>query len=210
MHKINWNPEKVSADGLIPAIIQDSVTQQVLMLGYFNEESFRQTLETGWVTFFSRSRKRLWQKGETSGNRLQLVTMDLDCDSDTFLVKVKPQGPTCHRNTVSCFGDGRANSFELSQLEQIIHERKSDVASKNRSYTQSLFEDGLDRLAQKVGEEAVETVIAAKNNAVKPLENEAADLVFHLMALLEFRGSSWSKVVQVLGQRFGANRKPLE
>ncbi len=191
---------------LIPAVIQNVESKQVLMLGYFNQASYQETLKSGKVTFYSRSRERLWTKGESSGNYLELVELFLDCDQDTFLVKVRPHGPTCHTGDWTCFSEERPPSESsggfgfLRDLEMTIEERIKN-AQKTDSYVAKLCSGGLDRVAQKVGEEAVETLIASKNDHTDALINEASDLVFHLMILLKFRDQSFSKVVDCLRLR---------
>lgn len=188
--------------GLLPAIIQDPSSQQILMLGYMNEEALTNTMETGKVTFFSRSKGRLWTKGESSGHELHVEKIETDCDRDSILVMARPLGPTCHRGTVSCF-DGEASldlSF-LARLDGIIDERYR--TRPQGSYTTQLFERGIDRMAQKVGEEAVETVIAAKNSDTAELVSESADLIYHLMVLLRGRELSLTDVVACLRQRHG-------
>jgi len=186
--------------GLLPAIVQDAQTSAVLMLGYMNEESFKKTLDTKKVTFYSRSRQCLWTKGETSGNVLDLVDLDLDCDQDALLLKVNPVGATCHRNTKTCFD----HDFEfINKLEDVIRER---IESKEQhSYVSTLVQSGLDRVIQKVGEEAVEVLIAAKNESDAEFEEESADLIFHLLLLLQVKGKSFSDIVRVLKKRSSAN-----
>ena len=175
---------------LLPAIIQDAQSQKVLMLGYFNKASYQKTQETGKVTFYSRSKQRLWTKGETSGNELLLVDIKLDCDKDTFLVRVNPSGPVCHLG----------NYGFLSDLEGIISERKEKgVASE--SYVASLFDKGINTIAQKVGEEAVEVIIEAKDDNTDLFLNESADLLFHYLVLLQAKGHSLEDVVRVLKSR---------
>jgi phosphoribosyl-ATP pyrophosphohydrolase/phosphoribosyl-AMP cyclohydrolase len=186
--------------GLIPAIIQHADTGQVLMLGYMNEAAMQATRESGLVTFFSRSRNCLWQKGETSGNSLALVEMIADCDRDTLLVQARPAGPICHQGTISCFGDqGPQGLGWLAELGVLIEGRKS--ADSQTSYTASLLHGPLERCAQKVGEEAVETVIAALSQTDERLRSESADLVYHLMVLLATRGLSLRDVVSELQTR---------
>jgi len=192
--KLNWN----KSEGLVPAIIQDSKTEKVLMLGYMNSESLEKTLESKKVVFFSRSRQSLWVKGETSGNFFHVVDIQPDCDGDALLVKVTPEGPACHRNTETCFDVSPAIRF-LEGLEEIIDERLKNPEAG--SYVASLKERGLDRIAQKVGEEAVETVIASKNGDSAKFEEEAADLLFHLMVLLKFKNSSLERVADQLKGR---------
>ena len=169
--------------GLVPAIVQDAKTEQVLMLGYMNEDSLAKTQDTGLVTFYSRSRQELWTKGKTSGNTLKLQSITVDCDNDTLLVRASPTGPTCHENTVSCFGDkGPEGLGFLSYLEGLIEARKD--ADADSSYTASLLQGPLRRAAQKVGEEGVETALAAVAETEDKLTSEAADLVYHLLVLL--------------------------
>ncbi|BDW99440.1 bifunctional phosphoribosyl-AMP cyclohydrolase/phosphoribosyl-ATP diphosphatase HisIE [Maricaulis maris] len=187
-------------DGLIPAIVQDVATRQVLMLGYMNAEALAATLETGKVHFFSRSKQRLWKKGETSGNTFKLVNLSADCDSDALLVEVKPKGAACHTGTVSCFGDdpGPGLGF-LAHLRAIIRKRKKDKTKG--SYVGSLMAKAPKRPAQKVGEEGVEVAMAAVSESKEALTGEAADLLFHLMVLLESRDLSLEDVVDVLRKR---------
>lgn len=186
--------------GLVPAIVQDADTLQVLMLGYMNSESVSKTNETGLVTFYSRSRKTLWTKGETSGNTLALVTMTIDCDRDTILVKAKPTGPTCHEGTVSCFGsEGAEGVGFLSYLETLIEGRKT--ADPESSYTAQLLQGPLRRAAQKVGEEGVETALAAVAETDDKLVSEAADLIYHTLVLLAAKDLKLDVVVAELKSR---------
>ena len=186
--------------GLIPAIIQHSETNQVLMLGYMNEETLDITNRTGLVTFFSRSRNKIWTKGETSGNFLQLVTMIIDCDNDTLLIKVLPKGPVCHNGTVSCFDEDKfTNTSFLSKLEEIIKNRKSKDESE--SYTAKLLNGPLRRIAQKVGEEGVETALASVTETDGKLISESADLLYHLLVLLKAKNLELSDVVNELKKR---------
>jgi len=186
--------------GLIPAIIQDAETKSVLMLGYMNQEAYNKTIETKRVTFFSRSKQRLWTKGETSGNFLNLISVENDCDNDTLLFKVKPDGPTCHLGTDTCWGnDNEQNYGFLSLLEDVITERRTNMSDK--SYTASLFKKGINRIAQKVGEEAVEVVIEAKDNDDNLFLNESADLLFHYLILLQAKGFKLNDVVNILKNR---------
>jgi len=185
-------------DGLVPAIIQHYATKTVLMLGYMNEEAFAKTQELGKVTFFSRSKNRLWTKGEESGNFLLLKSMEVDCDNDTLLIQTEPVGPTCHKGTETCFGDADASGF-VHQLQRIIEYRKANPSEK--SYTASLFEKGINKIAQKVGEEAVETVIEAKDDNDELFLNESADLLFHYLVLLTAKGKSLEDVEAVLKSR---------
>ena len=185
-------------NGLIPTIIQDYQTQQVLMLGYMNEEALQKTLKENIVTFFSRSKNRLWTKGETSGNYLKVVSIKEDCDRDTLLIKVIPNGPTCHNGTASCFADEAQLPF-LNQLEQVIEGR---IANQNaNSYVASLFQKGINKIAQKVGEEAVELVIESKDNNPDLFLNEAADLLFHYLLLLKAKGFGLTDVETILKSR---------
>ena len=185
-------------DGLVPAIIQDDATNNVLMLGYMNAEAFEQTTRENRVTFFSRSKQRLWTKGETSGNFLNVVSMQLDCDSDALLIKVNPAGPTCHTGTTTCFGEPDAKGF-LYQLEQTIDQRISDDDAQ--SYTNKLFQRGINKVAQKVGEEAVEVVIEAKDDNRDLFLNESADLLYHLLILLRAKNATLLDVERVLQGR---------
>jgi phosphoribosyl-AMP cyclohydrolase / phosphoribosyl-ATP pyrophosphohydrolase len=186
-------------DGLVPAIIQDDATGKVLMLGFMNEAAVAKTQELQKVTFFSRSKNRLWTKGEDSSNYLLLKDIKVDCDSDTLLVKVTPQGPTCHTGADTCWGETNSNDNFLLQLEQIIIDRKSNPSDK--SYTSSLFEKGINKIAQKVGEEAVELVIEAKDDNRDLFLGEAADLLFHYMILLQAKRFSLDDVIDVLKKR---------
>ena len=192
------NVDFSKGDGLVPAVIQHYATKTVLMLGYMNEEALQKTQELGKVTFFSRSKQRLWTKGEESGHFLLLKSMEVDCDNDTLLIQVDPVGPTCHKGTETCFGDADASGF-VHQLQRIIEDRKANPSEK--SYTSSLFEKGINKIAQKVGEEAVETVIEAKDNNDELFLNEAADLMFHYLVLLSAKGKSLEDVEAVLKTR---------
>ena len=186
--------------GLVPAIVQDANTLQVLMLGYMNAESVAKTNETGLVTFYSRSRKTLWTKGETSGNTLALVSMTVDCDQDTILVKARPKGPTCHEGTVSCFGNEAADGVGfLSYLETLIQGRKT--ADPESSYTAQLLQGPLRRAAQKVGEEGVETALAAVAETDDKLVSEAADLFYHTLVLLAAKDVKLEAVIAELKGR---------
>lgn len=188
-------------NGLIPAIIQDNETKTVLMLGYMNQEALNETLETKKVTFFSRSKNRLWTKGEESGNFLELFSIQNDCDEDTLLIKVKPVGPTCHTGAATCWQEANENNFGfLSQLENVIQNRKNN-STKENSYVASLFEKGINKIAQKVGEEAIEVVIEAKDNDDSLFLNESADLLFHYLILLQAKGFKLDNVVEVLKER---------
>jgi phosphoribosyl-ATP pyrophosphohydrolase/phosphoribosyl-AMP cyclohydrolase len=187
-------------DGLVPAIIQDERTQKVLMLGYMNREALEKTQKEGRVTFYSRSKNRLWTKGETSGNYLNLVNIESDCDQDTLLVTVNPVGPVCHTGSDTCFDhNNHPNAFFLNYLQQVIKSRKNDDSGK--SYTKSLFDKGINKIAQKVGEEAVELVIEAKDNNDDLFKNESADLLFHLLVLLEEKGFDLNDIIEVLHAR---------
>ncbi|MDB5261006.1 MAG: bifunctional phosphoribosyl-AMP cyclohydrolase/phosphoribosyl-ATP diphosphatase [Adhaeribacter sp.] len=201
---MNLNFEK--AGGLIPAIIQDNTTGQVLMLGYMNQEALVQTQKEKVVTFFSRSKNRLWTKGETSGNFLNVVSMQHDCDEDPLLIKVNPVGPVCHTGSATCFTNEKevfpvqhGSVLFLEYLENLIHERKNN-ATEN-SYTYSLFQRGIQKMAQKVGEEAVEVVIDAVAGNKEPMKGEAADLLYHLLVLLAGSDMKLSDIIQVLQER---------
>ncbi len=192
-------------NGLVPAIIQDAQTNKVLMLGYMNAEAYAKTIATKKVTFYSRSKKRLWTKGEESGNFLELVTIDNDCDNDALLIKVKPQGPTCHKGTDTCWGDTNTDIFSfLKTLEGTIQNRKELALTKDdidKSYVASLFRKGINKIAQKVGEEAVEVVIEAKDNDDILFLSESADLLFHYLILLQAKGFTLKDVIAVLRER---------
>lgn len=188
-------------DGLVPSIIQDYETKNVLMLGFMNQEAFTKTIETNKVTFFSRSKNRLWTKGEESGNFLDLVSYAVDCDNDTLLLKVKPVGPTCHMGTATCWNENNKQDYGfLSKLENTIKERKEN-ATAEKSYVASLFEKGINKIAQKVGEESVELVIEAKDNNNNLFLNESADLLFHYLILLQAKGFDFDDVVKLLKER---------
>jgi phosphoribosyl-ATP pyrophosphohydrolase/phosphoribosyl-AMP cyclohydrolase len=191
-------PDFKKGDGLVPAIIQDVRTKDVLMLGYMNEEAYEQTKEKGLVTFFSRSKNRLWTKGESSGNHLKFISAKLDCDRDTLLIQAIPTGPVCHTGSETCFGERSEKGF-LYQLESIIEERKNHPSEG--SYTSSLFAKGINKIAQKVGEEAVELVIEAKDDNEELLKNEAADLMYHFLILLRAKGLNFSDIEDVLKER---------
>jgi phosphoribosyl-AMP cyclohydrolase / phosphoribosyl-ATP pyrophosphohydrolase len=185
-------------NGLVPVIIQDYATLQVLMLGYMNQEALEKTRTDCKVTFFSRSKNRLWTKGETSGNFLFVKEILTDCDNDSILIKVKPAGPTCHNGTNSCFGTDTSKGF-LYNLEQIVNQRIDD--DEKDSYTNKLYKKGINKVAQKVGEEAVELVIESKDNNAELFRNEAADLLYHLLILLKAKGTSLQAVEEVLMER---------
>lgn len=192
---------KYNSEGLIPAIIQDAQTKMVLMLGYMNAEALEQTKATKKVTFYSRSKQRLWMKGEESGNVLNLISIKSDCDKDTLLIKVNPQGPTCHKGTDTCWEENNSLTFGfLSELESVIQDRK-DNASEDDSYVASLFKKGINKIAQKVGEEAVEVVIEAKDNNEQLFLDESADLLFHYLILLQAKGYKLNDIVDVLKSR---------
>ncbi|MFH5885656.1 bifunctional phosphoribosyl-AMP cyclohydrolase/phosphoribosyl-ATP diphosphatase HisIE [Halalkalibaculum sp. DA3122] len=207
--KIDFN----KGDGIVPAIIQDADTYQVLMLGYMNKPALKKTIEQRRVTFYSRSKERLWTKGETSENYLDLVEIQADCDNDTLLIFAHPQGPTCHTGNTSCFHEKEFRPKKeryafLKELEDLIKDRKANLPED--SYTTYLFKKGIDKMAQKVGEEAVETVIEAKNDKKKKFVGEVADLVFHLMVLMVEKGISLKKVVKKLKKRHNkGNHKHL-
>ena len=188
------------ANGLVPAIIQDANTKNVLMLGFMNQAAVDATISQKNVTFFSRSKNRLWTKGEESGNFLQYISMTLDCDQDTLLIQAVPLGPVCHTGTATCWGEDAENDFSfLHQLEEIIKSRKN--ADPSSSYVASLFSKGINKIAQKVGEEAVELVIEAKDDDAKLFLDESADLLFHYMILLQAKGYQLSDIAKVLKQR---------
>ena len=186
------------ADGLMPVIIQDSISNKVLMLGFMNEESFAKTKAEGKVTFFSRSKQRLWTKGETSNNFLLVKEVIIDCDNDTLLIKASPTGPVCHTGADTCFNENNS-SFSLEKLEGIIADRKHNPSGS--SYTSSLFAKGINKIAQKVGEEAVELVIESKDNNKEKFLSEAADLLYHYLVLLQAKNYKLQDVINVLAQR---------
>ncbi|MGF1843274.1 bifunctional phosphoribosyl-AMP cyclohydrolase/phosphoribosyl-ATP diphosphatase HisIE [Vibrio clamense] len=196
--RIDW--EKVG--GLVPAIVQDFTSSQVLMMGYMNTEALAKTGQTGQVTFFSRTKERLWTKGETSGNVLQLKNISLDCDNDTLLVKVSPIGPTCHTGTTTCWDSDKQEESQmvwLHQLEQLLVARKD--ADPDSSYTASLYARGTKRISQKVGEEGVEVALAATSGDKAELVCESADLIYHLLVLLQDQGLSMNDVINKLKER---------
>ncbi|WP_371296051.1 bifunctional phosphoribosyl-AMP cyclohydrolase/phosphoribosyl-ATP diphosphatase HisIE [Flavobacterium sp. KBS0721] len=198
---MNMNIDIKSSHGLIPAIIQDSETKNVLMLGYMNEESLQKTIETQKVTFFSRSKQRLWTKGEESGNFLELVNIKNDCDGDTLLIQAKPVGPTCHTGADTCWQEENKENYGfISSLEKTIATRRENADSE-KSYVASLFEKGINKIAQKVGEEAVEVVIEAKDDNDDLFLSESADLLFHYLILLQAKGFQLNDVVNVLKKR---------
>lgn len=193
-------PNFTNADTLLPAIIQDFHTQKVLMLGYMNQQAYQKTCQEGVVTFYSRSKQRLWTKGETSGNFLKVKEILTDCDQDTILVKAEPQGPTCHTGADTCFNESnQSNLYFLDYLAKIIRQKKNQ--NPENSYTAQLFTEGIKKIAQKVGEEAVELALEAQGSNTKLLLNEAADLVFHLLVLLEAKNLHLNQVVEVLQER---------
>jgi len=192
----NKNP-----DGLVPAIIQDANTKNVLMLGYMNQDALDKTQQTQQVTFFSRTKNRLWTKGEESGNFLNLVDIKLDCDNDTLLIFVNPSGPTCHKGSDTCWNDTNNESYGfISKLEDVITNRIKD-AEVTKSYVATLFKEGINKIAQKVGEEAVEVIIEAKDTNDELFLNESADLLFHYLLLLQAKGFKMKDVVTVLKGR---------
>ena len=191
---INFN----KSDGLVPVIVQDAVNMQVLMLGYMNEEALAKTNEVGKVVFYSRSKQRLWMKGETSGNFLFVNEIKVDCDNDTILIMANPVGPVCHNGTQTCFGEVNSKGF-LYKLEETIHKRIDE--NDETSYTNKLFKKGINKVAQKVGEEAVELVIEAKDNDDNLFLNEAADLMYHFLILLKAKNHTLSQVEKILTER---------
>lgn len=187
-------------NGLVPAIVQDWTTNKVLMLGYMNKEAFEQTQQSGKVTFYSRSKKRLWTKGESSGNFLLVKKVLVDCDQDAILVKAEPVGPTCHTGNDTCWNESNTgNVYFLDYLKNLIKDRKENPGSG--SYTSSLFAKGINKVAQKVGEEAVELVIEAKDENADLFKNEAADLLFHYLVLLEAKGFDLDEIIDILKSR---------
>jgi len=195
---MNINFQK-SPDGLVPAIVQDAATHRVLMLGYMNREALDKTLQEKKVTFFSRSKQRLWTKGEESGNFLLLQDLKVDCDNDTLLIKANPVGPVCHTGADTCWNEPNLDNDFLARLESVIEDRKNNPSDS--SYTSRLFAKGINKIAQKVGEEAVEIVIEAKDNDETLFLNEAADLLFHYLVLLSAKGYQLSDVLAVLKAR---------
>ncbi|WDT84827.1 MULTISPECIES: bifunctional phosphoribosyl-AMP cyclohydrolase/phosphoribosyl-ATP diphosphatase HisIE [Alteromonas] len=195
-NKLAWD----KMDNLLPAIVQDALSGKVLMQGYMDQDALAKTLETGKVTFFSRSKQRLWTKGETSGNTLDLVSVACDCDQDSLLVLANPNGPTCHTGVESCWFDGNTPAFTfLADLERVLAARKD--ADPKSSYTASLYNKGIKRIAQKVGEEGVETALAATVHDKEELKNEAADLLYHLTVLLQASDMSLNDALDVLRER---------
>lgn len=209
---LNADPNWEKMDGLLPAIVQDALDGRVLMLGYMNRDALQATMESGQVTFWSRSRQALWTKGETSGNSLNFVDATLDCDQDCLLVRAHPAGPTCHRGTPTCFdplddpGSGPEPELAfLATMEKIIHQR--DLDRPAGSYTTRLLEDGVKRVAQKVGEEGVETALAGVAGEREELVNESADLIYHLLVLLRTRRISLADLLATLRERHGQARE---
>ncbi|HJF81129.1 bifunctional phosphoribosyl-AMP cyclohydrolase/phosphoribosyl-ATP diphosphatase HisIE [Phocaeicola plebeius] len=193
-------------NGLIPAIIQDNYTQKVLMLGFMNKEAYEKTMETGKVTFFSRTKNRLWTKGEESGNFLHVVSVKADCDNDTLLIMVHPEGPVCHKGTDTCWGDKNEQDIMfLKELQDFIDRRRLEMPEK--SYTTSLFNSGVNKMAQKVGEEAVETILEACNGTDERLIYEGADLLYHLIVLLTYKGYRIEDLARELKERHSATWK---
>lgn len=198
-----------NGNGLLPAIIQDSRTNVVLMLGYMNSEAYLQTLASGRVTFYSRSKNRLWVKGEQSGNFLTVVSVGADCDDDALLVKAVPNGPVCHTGSQTCWQESNNDTYGfISTLEQIIAQRRGSTPAAG-SYIASLFEKGINKIAQKVGEEAVEVVIEAKDANDSLFASECADLLFHFLILLQAKNQSFDTIVQLLKQRNAQNHKKI-
>ena len=193
-------------NGLIPAIIQDNYTQKVLMLGFMNKEAYEKTMETGKVTFFSHTQNRLWTKGEESGNFLHVVSVKADCDNDTLLIMVHPEGPVCHKGTDTCWGDKNEQDIMfLKELQDFIDRRRQEMPEK--SYTTSLFNSGVNKMAQKVGEEAVETILEACNGTDERLIYEGADLLYHLIVLLTYKGYRIEDLARELKERHSATWK---
>lgn len=199
--RLAWSKQ----DGLLPAVIQDASTLRILMLGYMDRPALQATLDTGQVTFFSRSRQRQWVKGETSGHTLELLSIDVDCDGDTLLVQVRAHGPTCHLGRCSCFARAPGNFF--AELDALVAERER--LRPSGSYTTQLFDSGVRRIAQKVGEEGVETALAAVVQNDEALADEAADLLFHLQVLLRSRGMALEDAVEVLRRRHQEKKEAL-
>ena len=199
MKTANFNKNN---DGLLPAIVQDAQTLKVLMLGYMNQEALEKTQSSGKVTFFSRSKQRLWTKGEESGNFLKLVSVKVDCDQDSLLITASPEGPTCHQGTDTCWGEDNASDLSyVKELEAVIEDRQKNPSME--SYISSLFDKGIHKIAQKVGEESVETVIEAIADNEPLFMEEAADLFFHYLILLKSKGKSLKDVLSVLEERKG-------
>lgn len=199
MKNMTEQPDFDKLNGLIPAVIQDAFTQKVLMLGFMNKEALEKTKNERRVTFFSRTKNRLWTKGETSGNFLEVKDIKIDCDKDTLLIQVLPTGPVCHTGSDTCFGDNNNKATDLGFLERTIQERKSNP--KEGSYTNLLLDKGINKVAQKVGEEAVELVIEAKDDNKELFLNEAADLMYHYLVLLAAKEFELNDVINVLRER---------
>ncbi len=197
IESLDWGKQE---GGLLPAVVQDAASLRVLMLGYMSKDALQATLASGQVTFFSRSRQRLWAKGETSGNTLDLVAVEADCDRDSLLVLARPQGPTCHTGSTSCFP--RAPADVVAELDALVARRRAGASES--SYTRKLFDAGIARIAQKVGEEGVETALAAVTGDDAALRGEAADLAYHLLVLLRARGLGWDDVRAELAKRANA------
>lgn len=195
---MNTTIDFAKLDGLVPCVVQDARTNRVLMLGFMNEEAYQKTLKEKKVTFFSRTKQRIWTKGETSGNFLELVDILIDCDQDTLLIKANPIGPTCHTGADTCFNEDN-HTWNLETLESLIQERKQNP--KPGSYTNTLFDSGINKVAQKVGEEAVELIIEAKDNNRELFLGEAADLMYHYLVLLAAKDFSFQDVLEVLKKR---------
>lgn len=199
-NSLNIDSVQYNEQGLVPAIIQDELTREVLMLGYMNKEAIEKTLSSNKVTFFSRSKNRLWTKGEESGNFLELVSIKNDCDQDTLLIRANPKGPTCHKGDDNCWAEKNENTLSfLAQLEKIIEDRRDNPS--DASYTSSLFKKGINKVAQKVGEEAVEVVIEAKDENDDLFLNESADLLYHYIILLKAKGFDLGHVADILKNR---------
>jgi len=194
MNTLNFDKQ----NGLLPCIIQDATTNKVLMLGFMNKEAYEKTLQEKRVTFYSRTKERLWTKGETSGNYLEVVEITEDCDQDTLLIKVNPTGPVCHTGADTCFNESNTE-WTLTQLEKLIQQRKANP--KEGSYTTSLFQSGINKVAQKVGEEAVELIIEAKDHDQSKFLNEAADLMYHFLVLLAAKNATLMEVENTLKER---------
>lgn len=202
-------PDFDKMDGLVPAIIQDSYTQKVLMLGFMNKEAYEKTLTTGKVTFYSRTKQRLWTKGETSGNFLEVVSIKSDCDNDTLLIQAHPTGPVCHTGTDTCWGEKNEQDIMfLKELQDFIDKRHEEMPE--HSYTTSLFRSGVNKMAQKVGEEAVETIIEACNGTDERLIYEGADLLYHLIVLLTSKGYRIEDLARELKERHSATWKNID
>lgn len=194
-------------DGLLPAVVQDVATGRVLMLGYMDRDALAASRESGFATFYSRSKQRLWQKGETSGNRLRVERIEADCDGDALLVLAEPAGPTCHLGTVSCFGSqALTGPAWLAELAAIVRQRAASADPS--SYTSQLLEKGVERIAQKIGEEGVEVALAAVGSDPRQLVEEVADLAYHVAVLMQARGFGWHEVIEVLQERHEARQPP--